>query len=89
MKKIGCLDFPDSVEEAENWEHFVSIHALSRCVLCVAHTRIEGTWCAYCDVVPGLDHDNEFQDVLEHGDKLSKRIAEVIFPKFKDIPYAY
>jgi len=58
MKLIGQFEFPESKEEAENWERFVLMKALSQKVLCVAHTRKEGMWCAYCDAVPGYNHEN-------------------------------
>jgi len=63
--------------------------ALSQKVLCVAHTRKEGMWCAYCDAVPGYNHENESELVFQHGDRLPIRIAEVIFPQFRGVPYAY
>ena len=62
--------------------------ALFQYVLCVAHTRIEGTWCAYCRNVPGQDHAGEAWYVLKTGDKLAEEIALAIFPRFKGIPYA-
>jgi len=89
MREIGGFEFPENKEEAENWEHFVLTRALAQHVLCVAHTRVEGMWSAYCDAVPGYNHDNEYQEVLDHGDKLPVRIAEAIFPQFKGIPYAH
>jgi len=49
-------------------------------VLVVAHTRVEGAWCAYCGPVPGWRHTEEHEGVLLHGDKLSEPVARVMFP---------
>lgn len=62
--------------------------ALASRVLVVARTRIEGTWAAYCDAVPGYDHDNEERAVLLRGDKLPERVAAALFPEFDGVPYA-
>jgi len=37
-------------------------------------------WAAYIGAVKGECHDQEWKDVLEHGTKLSQKIAEAIFP---------
>jgi len=56
-------------------------YALSRCVMAVASYDEEvGDWAAYVDAIPGHDHDEEWKAILDHGMKLPKRIAEVIFP---------
>ena len=88
MREIGEFSFPDNKEEADCWKHSVILYALASKVLCVAHTRIEGTWCAYCDAVPGWKHDEEYEGVLHHGDKLPEAIAKVLFPIFAEVPYA-
>lgn len=62
--------------------------ALASRVLVVARTRIEGTWAAYCDAVPGYDHDHEERAVLLRGDKLPERVAVALFPEFDGVPYA-
>ncbi len=67
----------------------VRIHALANKVLAVAATRIEGTWAAYCDAVPGDKHTAEANAVLANGDKLMEEVARVLFPMFKDLPYAH
>ncbi|KKL62053.1 hypothetical protein LCGC14_2189080 [marine sediment metagenome] len=67
----------------------VRIHALANKVLAVAATRIEGTWAAYCDAVPGDKHTAEANAVLANGDKLIEEVARVLFPEFKDTPYAH
>lgn len=70
-----------------NWTPTVRIHALASKVLVVARTRIEGTWSAYCDAVPGDSHNKEWPAVLANGDKLMEEIARILFPQFDDIPY--
>jgi len=87
MKTIGSCQFPETSEEAKLWKPKIRIHALAAHVLCVATTRIEGKWKAYCDVVPGVNHDNEWRTVLDQGCPLSRSIAIVIFREFSDIPY--
>ena len=88
MREIGGFSFPENKEEADCWKHSVQYSALASRVLCAAHTRIEGTWCAYCDAVPGASHNSEYAAVLHYGDKLPETIAKVIFPRFSDVPYA-
>ena len=73
---------------AQDWKPTVCLHALASKVLVVAKTRVEGTWAAYCDAVPGDNHEAESISVLENGDKLMEEVARVLFPEFKDIPYA-
>lgn len=75
-------------KEIKDWIPTIHMHALASKVLVVARTRIEGTWAAYCDAVPGFNHATEYDEVLKHGDKLMEEIARVLFPIFKDIPYA-
>ena len=70
------------------WLPTIHLHALSMKVLIVAKTRIEGTWSAYCDAVPGDKHTAEANAVLANGDKLIEEVARVLFPEFKDTPYA-
>ena len=70
------------------WLPSIHSRALANKVLVVARTRIEGTWAAYCDAVPGNNHDVERHAVLENGDKLLEEVARVLFPMFKDLPYA-
>ena len=75
--------------EAEFWTPIFRTHALASKVLVVATTRIEGTWAAYCDAVPGDNHTKEWPAVLSNGDKLMEEVARVLFPGFKEIPYAH
>ena len=81
--------FPTNRKDAQNWTSINIQYALHRNVLCVATTRIEGAWCAYCKDVAGQDHKAEQNDVLAHGDKISDRVARVMFPQFEGVPYAY
>jgi len=66
----------------------IRIYALASQVLAVATTRIEGTWKAYINAVPGINHSEEFDDVLRHGEDPGERIARAIFSEFYDVPYA-
>ena len=75
-------------ETINAWQPLIRVRALATQVLCVAQTRIEGAWAAYCDSVPGINHDHEYAQVLKFGSKLPEDIARVIWPEFKDIPYA-
>lgn len=88
MKTIGQFNFPETAEEVEAWVAYEWYHALSSTALAAAHTHIEGTWRAYCRGVPGIDHTQEYQEVLRHGDQLDEQIARAIFPEFEGVPYA-
>jgi len=88
-------DWPDWAHEhfpkqgdSKAWKPLIVRHALAMRVLCVATTRIEGTWIAYCDAVPSLNHKHEEQEVLDHGDMLREDVALKLFPGFAGIPYA-
>ena len=39
-------------------------------------------WTAYIHGVPGLAHDEEWQDVAAHGATLPRGLAELLFPSF-------
>ena len=90
MVEIGGFAFPEQGDQAacEAWRPTIRVTALACRVLVVAKTRIEGRWNAYCDAVPGINHDDEWEEVKHHGCKLPEHIAEAIFPEFKNIPYA-
>lgn len=62
--------------------------ALDYRVIAAASTRIEGTWKAYIGAVEGINHNNEYEEVLKYGSQLSEEIARTIFPSFSEIPYA-
>lgn len=64
-------------------------YPLATKVLAVAQTRIEGTWAAYIDAVQGFNHQYEIHRVLADGQKLDEKVARVLFPRFKEVPYAY
>ena len=66
----------------------IHVRALSRGILVVAVTRIEGRWKAYIGVVPGVNHDNEWREVWKDGDQLEERFARPMFPEFDHLPYA-
>ncbi len=74
--------------ETKDWTPMIRTHALASKVLVVAQTRIEGTWAAYCDAVPGDNHTKEWPAVLSNGDKLKEEVAKVLFPEFEEVPYA-
>ena len=80
--------FPKSVEEARAFEPLRHVRALSSRVLAVAQTRVECTWRAYIDAVPGQRHEYEWQAVAAHGATLPEEIARFLFPEFKEVPYA-
>ena len=58
-------------------------------------SRREDGWCVYVGGVPGDNHDREWQEVLERGDKQKEAVARAIVatlfhPGFDpgDLPYA-
>ena len=88
MKAIGTFLFAETPEEAKKWRKTTRWVALSRQVLAVATSRIEGTWSAYIDAVPGKNHDDEWEEVLRVGAKLREEVARVLFRAFDGVPYA-
>jgi len=62
-------------------------------VLAVLSRRHDG-WCVYVGAVPGKDHEAEWHEVAEQGDKqhesVARAIVETLFhPGFEiDLPYA-
>ena len=72
----------------ETWTPVVTRRALARRVLAIARTRIEGSWAAYIDAVPGINHELEQDEVLHNGEKLMEETARSLFPSFNEIPYA-
>ncbi len=75
-------------QQTETWKPIFRRVALHRNVLVVAKTRAEGAWAAYCFPVPGINHDEEWQAWKTEGSKLLRQQAEVLFPEFRDLPYA-
>jgi len=63
-------------------------------VLAVLSRRVDG-YSVYVGAVPGDNHDEEWQDVMSHGDKQNEAVAKAIItslfhPGFEiDLPYAY
>ena len=56
-------------------------YVLARRVMAVAvYDEEVGDWAAYIDAVPGNNHSEEWQEVVDYGLKLPKRVAEVLFP---------
>ena len=80
--------FPGNIEEAQAWKRTTQRICLASRVMVMATTRIEFAWSAYIDAVPGVNHDDEEEEVLRHGTKLMEKVARVLFPAWKDIPYA-
>ena len=85
MKTIGKFMFPDS--PGDPWEPHVVCRSLAPSVLCVAETRVEGAWAAYCGSVP-WDSPTQKESVLNCGTKLPEDVARVVFPRFEGVPYA-
>ena len=81
--------FPKDATEAKAFLAHTQYRCLAPGVLIVMQTRIECTWAAYCAVVPNMNHDDEFKDVLRHGDKLPEDVARAIFPGAPPVPYAH
>ena len=80
--------FPKSVAEAQAWTPIQRTRALASRVLVVAQTRVVCQWAAYCDAVPGMNHRNEWQAVLDYGAKLDEAVARALFPEFDEVAYA-
>jgi hypothetical protein len=55
---------------------------LDRRVIAVAKEGYAGDWAAYIGAVAGENHEQEWQEVMKHGNKLRKEVAEVLFPNF-------
>jgi len=65
-------------EEREEWK------ALDSHVIVVAVKGAMNDWAAYIGSVAGKNHDLEWREVLSNGTKLSKKVAEVLFPHFAE-----
>jgi hypothetical protein len=57
----------------------IACRALATRVLAVAVEGGIDDWAAYIDAVPGNSHDAEAAKVAKDGNKLSRKLAEVIF----------
>ena len=89
MKTIGQFQFPETQPETDDWAPFETFRPLHSRVLCVARTRSEGAWAAYCLPVSGRDHNREKSSWRTDGCKLPEHIAAAIFPRFDGVPYAH
>ena len=59
----------------------VGYRALSSRVLVVAVCNPDiMDWAAYCDAVPGHNHDDEVDEVARVGNKIRQDIATLLFP---------
>lgn len=88
MRTIGKLEFPETLEEANDWSPYVAVTPLHQQVLTMARTRVEGTWSAYVFPVDGLDHLSEAKEWRVEGSKLPEAVARAIFPELDLVPYA-
>jgi hypothetical protein len=93
MRKLGVNEvlFPEqgNGDASGAWEPTFRVRPIAHNVLCVAKTRIEGAWNAYVSAVPGKRHEDEWEAVWRHGDKLDEKVALALFPEFEGVPYAY
>lgn len=67
----------------------VRYRALNSHVLAVAVEGNHGDWSAYIGSVQGNKHEDEWQEVRDHGSKLPKEVAELLFPDFKNLRWRY
>ncbi len=44
-------------------------------------------WAVYIDAVPGINHNQEYMNVAQKGDKCPKQIATILFPSFDTEKY--
>jgi hypothetical protein len=58
--------------------------ALDSRVIVVAVEGGVGDWSCYVGAVAGKNHEIEFMEVAKHGSKLPRRIAELLFPEWKE-----
>ena len=89
MITIAGFKFPETHEEVEQWEPYITYTALSSTVLLVAKTRIEGNWSCYCTPVPGKSHEEEKHLWRGDGTKVRASIAYAAFPQFDELPYDF
>jgi len=65
-------------------ERKIEYRALDSKVLAVAVEGAIGDWSAYVGAVNGKDHDEEYEGVSRNGSKLSKAVAEALFPDWAE-----
>jgi len=56
--------------------------ALDNHVIAVACEGYANDWTAYIGAVPGNNHYQEWEEVMRHGSKLRRDVAEILFPDF-------
>ena len=84
----GDVQLRDYDIEAQSYREPVQRRvALGRQILAVAKPGQIGDWAAYIGVVPGKNHDDEEQSVVETGSKLLLKVARVLFPEFDPKKY--
>lgn len=76
-----------STEALQYVAPFQTYRALGRQVLVVAVPGQIGDWAAYIGAVPGVSHEKEVGEVAMHGDKLTKALASILFPRFDPAAY--
>jgi hypothetical protein len=64
------------------WRRKAIWKALDNHVIAVGVEGYGHDWAAYIGAVPAKDHEVEWEDAMNHGSKLSKGLAEAIFPEF-------
>lgn len=65
----------------------IEVRVLKREILVVATFTFGRNWKAYIGIVPGRNHDEEWEQVLATGDTLDEKIARFLFPNFSKHPY--
>jgi hypothetical protein len=67
-------------------ENKIIYKALSQSVIVAAVEYQEG-WASYIGAVAGENHDLEYWDVVNFGNKITEELAKVIFPEFSNKEY--
>jgi hypothetical protein len=60
--------------EKPGWHAYTQ---LASTALAVVVRRVDG-WCVYVGGVPGIRHEEEYLDVMNHGDKQHELVARAI-----------
>ena len=85
-----CTEFEWPIGPAYTsvWAKQYAVVALHHQILAVAVTRIEEKWKAYVAPVAGINHDDEWKEVWQHGAQLPEDVAAALFPGFATLTYA-
>lgn len=67
----------------------LEVKALDSKVLAVAVEGSVGDWAVYIGAVPGHNHEVELYEVVDNGSKLSRNLAEAMFPHYKHLQWRY